>query len=567
MKHLFNTVKTLAFIAILTLTASLVGCSEESNKQTATNFSAASHRTKVAQKGVRKYGIPIDDYEIKYDTIKKNQTVSNILNNFGFNNNQIHNLTQCPDSILNVRKIREGQVFALLCEKDSANTPKYVVYEESPKSYITFDIADNYRAERHRKTVEPQKSEVDDTQSNDTKKNVKPRRKHSTGGVMKYGLPIEEFDVKYETIKKNQTVSNILYSFGFNNNQIYSLTQCHDSIFNVRKVREGQVFALLCEKDDEHTPRYVIYEESPKSYITFDIDDNYRAERHRKKAEWRESEVAGIVESSLWVAIEESGASPLLAVEMSNIFGWSIDFFGIQKGDEFRIIYAQEYVENTPLNNYKIIAASFCASKNLVYAIPFEQDGEMLFYNTDGNSLEGAFLKAPLDYYRISSKFSNSRMHPVLKRRRAHHGVDYAAPKGTPVYAVGSGKVIKKAYQKGGAGNYLKIRHNSTYTTCYMHLSGYAKGLKEGDIVKQKQVIGYVGSTGVSTGPHLDFRVFENDKPIDPLTMKSQPKMPISKKNKEAFKAVSDSYVKRLTSIPMASTVASNDSIESIETE
>lgn len=380
--------------------------------------------------------------------------------------------------------------------------------------------------------------------------------------VMKYGQPIEQFEVKYDTIRRNQTISDLLYGFGFNANQIHKFTQCPDSIFNVRKIRPGQACALLCEKDSSRTPRYFIYEESPKSYITFDLANDYSATRMRKPIEWREGEVAGTVKSSLWVAMEESGASPLLAVEMSHIFGWSIDFFGIQQGDEFRIIYAQEYVENTPLNNYKIIAASFCASKNLVYAIPFEQEGEMLFYNTDGNSLEGAFLKAPLDYYRISSKFSNSRMHPVLKRRRAHHGVDYAAPKGTPVYAIGSGKVIKKAYQKNGAGYYLKIRHNSTYTTSYMHLSGYAKGLKEGDFVKQKQVIGYVGSTGLSTGPHLDFRVYENGTPINPLTLKSQPKMPISEANKETFKTVSDSLVTRLTNIPMVSNIVSNDSIK-----
>ena len=379
--------------------------------------------------------------------------------------------------------------------------------------------------------------------------------------VMKYGLPIEGYNVTYDTIRQKQTIAELLYGMGFNANQIHSLTQCPDSVFNVRKIRPGQACALLCEKDSAATPRYFIYEESPKSYITFDIANDYHAEGKRKPVEWRESEVAGSVKSSLWVAMEENGASPLLAVEMSHIFGWSIDFFGIQQGDEFRIIYAREYVEDTPLNNYRIIAASFRASGNLVYAIPFTQDGEELFYNNDGNSLEGAFLKAPLDYYRISSKFSNSRFHPVLKRTRAHHGVDYAAPKGTPVYAIGSGKVIKKAYQANGAGYYLKIRHNSTYTTSYMHLSGYAKGLKEGDYVKQKQVIGYVGSTGLSTGPHLDFRVYENGKPVNPLTIKSQPKMPISSANKEAFATVCDSLVKRLANIPVMTTVAANDSI------
>lgn len=366
----------------------------------------------------------------------------------------------------------------------------------------------------------------------------------------KYGLPENEFTFTYDTVRPRETLANVMFRMGFSSNDIYTLTQCPDSIFNEKKIKPGQACALLCNKDS--SARYFVYETSPKSYVTFDIADGFKATRCEKPTSWRTGEVAGRVNSSLWVAMEESDASPQLAVLMSHIFGWSIDFFGIQRGDEFRLMYSQEFVEDTPLNNYRIDAASFCASGNTVYAIPFTQGEEELFYNIDGNSLEGAFLKAPLDFYRISSHFSNNRYHPVLKRYRAHHGVDYAAPKGTPVYAIGSGKVIKKAYQANGAGYYIKIRHNSTYTTSYMHLSKFAKGLKEGDYVKQKQVIGYVGSTGLSTGPHLDFRVFENGKPINPLTIKSQPKMPISEENKEAFAAVKDSLVGRLTAIPLA---------------
>ena len=370
--------------------------------------------------------------------------------------------------------------------------------------------------------------------------------------IMKYGLPIENYIVKNDTLQPRETLADILYRLGFTAQQVYNLAQCPDSIFDVRRMRPGQPYTLLCDKDSAATPRYFIYEESPKSYITFDLGDNYRATRCTKPVEWRESEVAGRVNSSLWVAMEESGASPQLAVLMSHIFGWSIDFFGIQKGDEFRLIYSQEHVEEKPLNNYRILAASFATADTIVYAIPFVQDGEELFYNNNGNSLEGAFLKAPLDFYRITSKFTNSRFHPVLKRYRAHHGVDYAAPTGTPVYAIGSGKVIAKGYQAGGGGNYVKIRHNSTYTTTYMHLSRFAKGLKVGDTVKQKEVIGYVGSTGLSTGPHLDFRVYENGKPINPLTIKSQPKKPISQENKEAFTVVCDSLVKRLSGMALS---------------
>lgn len=227
-------------------------------------------------------------------------------------------------------------------------------------------------------------------------------------------------------------------------------------------------------------------------------------------------------------------------------FGWTIDFFGLQKQDEFRVIYEQEFVDGKALDNFHILAASFRASDSTYYAIPFVQDGEELYYNERGNSLEGAFLKAPLDFYRISSRFTNSRYHPVLKRYRAHHGVDYAAPAGTPVYAIGSGKVIAKAYQANGGGNYVKIKHNGTYTTTYMHLSRFAKGLKVGSTVKQKEIIGYVGSTGLSTGPHLDFRVYENGRPINPLTIKSQPKKPISEANRAAFSQVCDSLVLKL---------------------
>lgn len=371
--------------------------------------------------------------------------------------------------------------------------------------------------------------------------------------IKKYGLPIEQFSITYDTVRPRQTLAEMLMEHGFSAQQVYDLTQCPDSIFNVRRMRPGQACAFISDNDSSSIPHYFVYEESPKAYVRFDLKNNYLATRGNNPVEWRQSETAGRVNSSLWIAMQESGTSPQLAVMMSHIFGWSVDFFGIQPGDEFRLIYEQEFVEENPLNNFRIAAASFRTSDSTVYAIPFVQEDEELFYNADGNSLEGAFLKAPLDFYRISSRFSNSRFHPVLKRYRAHHGVDYAAPTGTPVYAIGNGKVIAKAYQARGGGNFVKIKHNGAYVTTYMHLSRFAKGLKVGDHVKQKQVIGYVGSTGLSTGPHLDFRVHENGKPINPLTIKSQPKKPISEANKEAFGTLRDSILLRLHNIPMAS--------------
>lgn len=367
--------------------------------------------------------------------------------------------------------------------------------------------------------------------------------------VYKYGIPTDRYNVKYGIVKPGQTLSVILSEHGLSKKEIHELSQNAEGTFDVRKIKDEQAYAVFTTQDSVATPRYFVYEEDPKSYIVFDLKESHNVSRGKNPVEWRQKEVKGQVESSLWVAMQNNNTSPQLAIVLSHIFGWSIDFFGLQKQDEFRVIYEQEYVDGKGLQNFHVLAASFRASDSTYYAIPFVQDGEELYYNEKGNSLEGAFLKAPLDYYRISSRFTNSRYHPVLKRYRAHHGVDYAAPTGTPVYAIGSGKVIAKGYQAGGGGNYVKIRHNSVYTTTYMHLSRFAKGLKVGSTVKQKEVIGYVGSTGLSTGPHLDFRVYENGKPINPLLIKSQPKKPISSANMQQYTAVRDSLIQRLSAL------------------
>ena len=365
--------------------------------------------------------------------------------------------------------------------------------------------------------------------------------------VYEYGIPADRYRVQYGIVQPRQNLGSILGEHGVSTGTVHHLGEKARGVFDVRRIRSGQAYALFFSKHDSLAPpRFFVYEEDPKSYIVFDLRGDLAVSRGQNPAEWRTQTVKGQVESSLWVAMQRCEASPQLAIVLSHIFGWTIDFFGLQKQDEFRVIYKQEFVDGKALDNFHILAASFRASDSTYYAIPFVQDGEELYYNERGNSLEGAFLKAPLDFYRISSRFTNSRYHPVLKRYRAHHGVDYAAPAGTPVYAIGSGKVIAKAYQANGGGNYVKIKHNGTYTTTYMHLSRFAKGLKVGSTVKQKEIIGYVGSTGLSTGPHLDFRVYENGRPINPLTIKSQPKKPISEANRAAFSQVCDSLVLKL---------------------
>lgn len=365
--------------------------------------------------------------------------------------------------------------------------------------------------------------------------------------VLKYGIPVDEYDVDYGIVQPNRNLSYILSNHGVSLRTVHELSEKAKDVFDVRKIRSGQAYAVFSLPDSTHAIRYFVYEENPRSYIVFDMSGDKRVYRGENPVEWKKKEIRGKVESSLWLAMQQQGTSPLLAVVLSNIYGWSIDFFSLNKDDEFRVIYEQEYVDGKELDNFDILAASFRYSDSTYYAIPFEQNGEKLYYGATGESLEGVFLKAPLDFYRITSRFTNSRFHPVLRRYRAHHGVDYAAPTGTPVYAIGNGKVIAKGYQAKGGGNYIKIRHNSIYETTYMHLSRFAKGIKVGSTVKQKEVIGYVGSTGLSTGPHLDFRVYENGKPINPLSIKSQPKKSVSNENMPQFVAVRDSLIEVLS--------------------
>lgn len=382
--------------------------------------------------------------------------------------------------------------------------------------------------------------------------------------VLKYGIPVDEYEVNYGIVQPNKNLSYILSSHGVSLRAIHELGEKAKDVFDVRKIKSGQAYAVFSLPDTTHAVQYFVYEESPRTYVVFDLLGDKGVYRGENPVEWRRKEVMGKVESSLWLAMQKQEVSPMLAVVLSNIYGWSIDFFSLNKDDEFRVIYEQEYVEGKELDNFNILGASFRYSDSLYYAIPFEQNGEKLYYGATGESLEGVFLKAPLDFYRITSRFTNSRFHPVLRRYRAHHGVDYAAPTGTPVYAIGNGKVIAKGYQAKGGGNYIKIRHNSVYVSTYMHLSRFAKGIKVGSKVKQKEVIGYVGSTGLSTGPHLDFRVSENGKPINPLLIKSQPKKSVSKENMPQFTAVRDSLIKVLSqmdTLQTATTLQTGDPI------
>jgi len=352
---------------------------------------------------------------------------------------------------------------------------------------------------------------------------------------LKYGFPIEEFQVETNKVKRNHNLSTILRQYEVSFGIIDKIARKAKKVFNVRRIKSGHEYSILFTKDSLKTPEYFIYENTPVEYIVFDLRDSLNVFKGEKEITKQRKQIKGNIESSLWNAMADANADPLLSIELSEIYAWTIDFFGVGKGDQFNIIYEESFVDDKPIHELKVIAANFTHHKSNNYAFSFTEGGKEGFFDEEGKSLQKAFLKAPLRYSRISSKFSNRRFHPVLKRYRAHHGIDYAAPTGTPVHTIGDGVIIKKGYQKNGGGNYVKIKHNSVYTTTYMHLSRFAKGIKSGVRVKQGQTIGYVGATGLATGPHLDFRVYKNGKAINPLNMKSPPVAPVKEENIAGF--------------------------------
>ena len=349
-----------------------------------------------------------------------------------------------------------------------------------------------------------------------------------------YGFAVDSFNIEKSTVKRDQNLGKILEKYTLPENALKQIMAHSGEGFDLRKIRQGNQYTVFMSKDTLKGLQYLVYEHTPIEYVVFDFTGDTKITLKEKEVITKQRKLSGRIITSLWDAAKHSGMNPLVALQLSEMYAWTVDFFGLQPGDHFTVVYDENFVDSVSVGIGKIYAASFYHAGKELHAIPFTQDGVETYFDSEGNSLRRAFLKNPLKFSRISSRFSASRLHPVLKIRRPHFGVDYAAPAGTPVHSIGDGRVIMATYQKG-AGRIVKIRHNSVYTTTYMHLSGFAKGLSNGKYVRQGELIGYVGSTGLSTGPHLDFRVSKNGSPIDPLKMESPPVDPVKPVNRPAF--------------------------------
>ena len=365
----------------------------------------------------------------------------------------------------------------------------------------------------------------------------------------KYNINKDNLLESIDFVEKDETLGQIFESYGIGYQTVLEVVKASKDSFDLRRIKYGNKFALYFSDDSLRELKHFVYEIDPVNYIKYEITDSLISiEKDKKPTVVVEREVAGIIKSSLWETINDINVNPTLAIELSEIFAWQINFFGIQKNDKFKVIYKEAYVDSQFVGIEEITAAVFNHKGEDYESIRFIQDGATEFFDTSGHSLQKQFLKAPLKFSRISSRYNPNRLHPVLKKRRPHLGVDFAAPRGTPVHAIGDGEVIFLG-RKREPGNFIKIRHNANYISGYMHLSKFEKGLAVGKRVRQGDVIGYVGSTGLSSGPHLDLRFWKNGKAVNYLTQEFPPTHPVKKENELEFRNVVNAMLERMDKI------------------
>ena len=362
-----------------------------------------------------------------------------------------------------------------------------------------------------------------------------------------FGINADGYTIERKRVESGESWSKILGSYGIGSQKVIQLDRLTKSICPLRNIQAGNHYTAFTKQDSTRTHLdYLVYEKNLIDYVVFAfVGDSVAVRTGEREVEIQRKKSSATITSSLWGAIMEAKLPYSLAAEMEDIYQWTVDFFGIQAGDKFTVIYDEKFIDTLSVGIGRIWGAKFTHKGKNIFAIPFEQGGKLQYWEEDGGSLRKQLLKAPLKFTRISSKFSNARLHPVLKKYRPHHGVDYAAPSGTPVRAVADGTITKKSYDKA-AGNMLKIKHPGNLTSGYLHLRGFAKGIKVGARVEQGQVIGYVGSTGRSTGPHLDFRLWKGSTAINPLNVPQKPSEPISKENRERFENIRNRIIAEL---------------------
>ena len=341
---------------------------------------------------------------------------------------------------------------------------------------------------------------------------------------MRFGLCWDSLTVDSGSIKSGQTLSHLLDPFGIPPGKVATLAANSKDVYKVTSMRQGQPWWIALSTDSTSAPLWFIYERNNTDYVVFSLGDTLGARLGSYPVDTVYRRVQGVIENSLYLDLEKIGESHLLALSMSKVYDWTIDFSHVRKGDTYDAYYFQQKVNGELVGMPEILASRFTHTGTEFKAYRFDQGDGPDWFDPTGASMRKAFLKTPIEFGRMSSAYNKRRFHPVLKKVKAHLGTDYAAPKGTPIRAVGSGVVTKSEY-KSNNGNYVKIRHNGTYETQYLHMS--KRLVKVGDVVKQGEVIGKVGSTGLATGPHVCFRFWKNGEQVDHRREAFPPDTPI----------------------------------------
>lgn len=363
-------------------------------------------------------------------------------------------------------------------------------------------------------------------------------------------LPSDTLRFEDHKIASGESFGALLGKRGISTTQIYQIAAAVEPVFNVRKIRAG-VTVKFATGDSSLFPSYFIYPKSTYEYYIISLrPDSIYAEKVEKERTIKRRQISGSIEDALYLSVANAGGTNALAMSLVEVYAWSVDFFRLQKGDAFSVIYEEEYVDDTTYVGLKrIVGANLNHMGNDFYAFPYENElGFNDYYDEQGRSLRKTFLRAPLNFTRISSRYSGRRFHPVQKRWKAHLGTDYAAPTGTPIMSTADGVITAATYTSAN-GNYVKVRHNSTYTTQYLHMSKIKSGISNGVKVKQGDVIGYVGSTGLATGPHVCYRFWVNGKQVDPYKQKLPDAQPLEAERMDAFKTYMTELKKELDAL------------------
>lgn len=366
--------------------------------------------------------------------------------------------------------------------------------------------------------------------------------------VLLYGLNVNNHIIIEEKVKKNEFLADILQAYNVPVKLINQLSAIPRNVFDVRKIAPNKKYTLFCSPDSSKTAKAFVYEPNPIDYVVFTFDESLRVDVCQREVTVEEKSISGIIQSSLSQTINEMGISNELTNKFVDIFAWQVDFARLQKGDVFKLVYEEVQVEGRAIGVRNINGIYFEHFGSGYYAVPFDQGNGLDYFDQEGKSLRKALLKYPIEFTRISSRYTGSRFHPVQKIFKAHLGTDFAAPQGTPIRSVGDG-LVEEAQYKSNNGNYVKVRHNGTYTTQYLHMSRIDGSVRAGTRVRQGQVIGYVGSTGLATGPHLCYRFWKNGVQVDALRVELPASEPIKAEYQDAYEEAKAAVMMKLDGI------------------